>query len=547
MLRNAFFKTLRDYRWQILLWGAGLAILMVAQVQAYYNFFRGPDKDTMLADYRQAAESFSFFFGKVYDVETLGGYIHFEIMIYLPVLLGIFALMAGSAIIRGEEEKEALDLLLSTPHSRVLVLLQKAAAVTVAVVLIAAIGYLSLVIGAAVAGVELSAGGAALAHLNIVLVALLYGSVALFFAQLVPSRKAAAGWAGGFLAAGYLMNSMGQSIEGLRWLRSYTPFYYYDLSKPMAKSVGTDWGAISLLAFLILPFLAGALLMYLKRDHSGVFQLPAIGRKVEVTSSSRVTAPKAPWLFSTFTFGLKSSLFGVIVWGLGMAAYEVMVLGSFNGMRDSIGRMLSNDFFRSLGFTVLPSNESMVDLIVFIFLLPLCAAYAIIQVAGWAGEESNGRLELLLSIPIPRWRLLIGRFVASICASALTVGITGLGFALCCQFFNITINTGNALEAFVGLWVICVLVAATGYLLAAFGPSWAVAVSGTLVVVSYVLTIIGPALKLPDWTIDLSFFHQYGKPLVEGLNWTATLVMLAVSVVFLALGVFRFWKRDLAK
>lgn len=547
MLGNIFLKTLRDYRYQIVGWGLGLAGLMVAQVLAYYNFFKGPDAEKMTQDYKQTAESFSFFFGKVYDVETLGGYIHFEIMIYLPVLLGIFAVMAGSGIIRGEEEKGSLDLLLSTPRSRIAVVLGKWAAITLAIAVIAALGWLGLVIGAAVANVELDSGAALVAHLNIVLVALIFGSLALFFAQLMPSRKAAAGWAGGFLAATYLMNSMAQTFESLRWLRNFSPFYYYDLSKPMARSVGTDWGAILLLAFIPIPLLVAAVLMYLKRDHNNIFRL--IGqREVSATKNiPKLAEPKGLGLLNTFIFGLKASWFSILVWSFGIAIYILIIMSAFNGMRDGMLRLMDNEFYRMLGFAIIPSNESLVDLSVFLFLLPLCAAYTIIQIASWTGEENNGRLELILSVPEPRWRLLLGRFAATISVLAFLIAIIGAVFALSTQLFNVPVNTSNAVAAFFGVWVVCVIVAAAGFVLAAFWPGWSVAITGTLVVISYFITFLGTALKLPDWAIDLSVFHQYGRPQVDGLNWLPVLVLLGLSAVFVLVGCWRFEQRDIAK
>ncbi len=548
MLGNVFMKTLRDYRYQILGWGLGLFSLLLVQVQAYINFFQGPDREKLIENYKQTAESFSFFFGKVYDVETLGGYIHYEIMIYLPVLLGIFALLAGSGIIRGEEDKGSLDLLLTMPHSRITVILQKWAAIAVAIAAISAFGWLGLLIGVANAKGKLDTGAALLAFLNVTLVGLVFGSLALFFAQFMPSRKAAAGWVGGFLAATYMMNSIAQTFESLRWLRNFSPFYYYELSKPMAHSVGTNLWAILLLAAVPIPLLIAAVLMYFKRDHGNVFHLFNNGKvKVVNNGPTKVALPKGFWLSNTFSFGLKASLAGIFIWGLGMATYVLLIMSVFNGMRDGMLAILKTDLYRNFGFGVLPSNESLLDLLVFLFLLPLCAAYAITQIASWTSEENNGRLELMLSLPEPRWRLLVARFLVTLCALTLTVVLVGVFFVLSTQLFNVPVNAINTVGAFIGLWVVSVLILAVGFVLAAFGSGWSVAACGVLVVISFVISLLGAALKLPDWVIDLSIFHQYGKPLVNGLDWTLQIGLLGLSILFVVIGGWRFGHRDLEK
>jgi ABC-2 type transport system permease protein len=177
----------------------------------------------------------------------------------------------------------------------------------------------------------------------------------------------------------------------------------------------------------------------------------------------------------------------------------------------------------------------------------LVAAYAVIQVSSWTAEENEGRLELVLSTPLPRWRLLLSYFAVALVASALMIGIMGVVFGLCTWIFNLPVNTGNGIAAFVGLWIVAVIIEAVGYVLAAFGPGWAVTVTGGLVILSYMSDILKDMLKMPEAVTNLSVFHQYGRPLVEGLQWTPQVIMIILSVLFIGVAAIRFWQRDINK
>jgi ABC-2 type transport system permease protein len=120
-----FRKTLLDYRRSVAIWGIGLALLMLTVGTAYNGVIGGPDKVQQIASLQKIANSFAFLIGKAYDLDTFGGFVTTRYMGVVPVLLAIFALLAGNALIRGEEEQGSLDLLLSTPHSRATVYLQK--------------------------------------------------------------------------------------------------------------------------------------------------------------------------------------------------------------------------------------------------------------------------------------------------------------------------------------------------------------------------------------------------------------------------------------
>lgn len=424
-----FTKTVRDYRFQVLVWGGGLAFLMLAAAQSYSNLFKGVDRSQLIEDYKKTVAAFSFLIGNVYGADTFGAYLASELQGIIPALLSIFTLMTGSGLIRGEEEKGSLDLLLSTPFSRKVVLLQKYAGLMVALAGILSLCWLGLLAGAASFGEPLEAGPAALAYGNWFLLALVYGSLALLFSQLT-SRKAAAGWAGGLLAATYLVNNLSLSLNSLKWLGYLSPFYYETLSRPLVPGGDLNWWALAFLASLSLLTTTAAGAMYESRDHNDYFRLFRSARVSQTGDHISVERPKSIWLANSFLFGLRQSLPGILIWGCSISAYIFVIDGLLDSIREGTVTLLKSDIYRSLGFQAVGTTENLLNFMVFTFITVLYAAYAVTLVAGWSREENVGRLELILSTPLPRWRLLISRFLVALVALALLVSLTGFVFQL---------------------------------------------------------------------------------------------------------------------
>jgi ABC-2 type transport system permease protein len=219
MLRNIFLKTVRDSRLSVLIWGGLMLMLLVSTGKAYQDVFpKGELGAKAIEEYLKVANSLSILVGNAYDIDTVGGFMHNRLLSWGPVLLSIMALLLGSMLIRGEEERGSLDLLASTAHSRRTIYLQKWAGMAVALLAINVLGFLGAVAGAASANLELSTAGAALTFLNIWLFMLFFGTLALALGQ-VASRKSAAGWTGGVLVASYLINNMSLSVPSLDWIK----------------------------------------------------------------------------------------------------------------------------------------------------------------------------------------------------------------------------------------------------------------------------------------------------------------------------------------
>ena len=98
---------------------------------------------------------------------------------------------ARARMLRGEEERGTMDVLLATTPSRARLLLEKVGALAIALLVIAVLFALGVVAGeAALGGGHVDFVRALLAGLNLSLFAFFFGMVALLFSQLTASRRA---------------------------------------------------------------------------------------------------------------------------------------------------------------------------------------------------------------------------------------------------------------------------------------------------------------------------------------------------------------------
>ena len=128
--KSIYLKTLREFRIAILGWGVGMGLLMYVVLAAVPSLIATPAA-------RASVVSLGGTFAWIAEpiaLDTPGGYVTWKYGLTI-LLIAIWSLLAGSRLLRGEEERGSLDALLSLPLGRVRVALEKLAAVWTALLL----------------------------------------------------------------------------------------------------------------------------------------------------------------------------------------------------------------------------------------------------------------------------------------------------------------------------------------------------------------------------------------------------------------------------
>lgn len=265
---------------------------------------------------------------------------------------------------------------------------------------------------------------------------------------------------------------------------------------------------------------------------------------------------------AVFAQTLRDNLPGIAAWGLGYSAliglvsllYPILeenntLLGLVRGLglmglggSNAVNLQTMTSFAGYVAFQAL----SWAPLILSIYLVPQ-ALNAI------AREEERGTLDILLSTPLPRWRLLAEKVAAIVTSLAGILLVMWAALALCSQF--VQAENFTMTHAIAGIWhilPISLLIVSFTLLVSvtARNSRSAGGVAALFILVSYfirAITNLIPDVPLLAELSDLSPFAWYRSltALTTGFLWSYDSLLLGASVVLLALAFWQFNRRDL--
>jgi len=544
MFRTIWSKSLRDYQAPILGWGLGLALLM------FVGFATATP--AVLAAFASIAPLLSFL-GDPYAMQTPEGYLTFRYLeAVVPLLLSIWLILAGARLVRGEEERSTLDMLLATPRSRARLLLEKAGALLIASLLIAVLVALGAVAGEAVLGGQhVDLARALLVGLNLSLFAFCFGMVALLVSQFTISRGAAVGITSGLLLLALVLEITGREVSG-SWLQSLSPFYYYNLNRPFIPSFSNQPLAVLPLMALSALCLGISLVLFVGRD----IGRPAFFWQYKHENDEHLierSLSQAERAVSTRTVGLRTlSALGwsSFWWLLGIVAFSAYCVLLIPSIQKQFYQLVQQTPWLSGLFFDTPTNTNaaMLGTIVFSFLPALVIIIALTLALSWSSDLEGGRLELVLSTPQARARILLERFGANVFVVVLAVVLTWLALIIGAQLIHLNIDQGKIIAASFSMLPPALITLGLVYVLA--GRLRHAAVLGIVtayLTLSFLEETLEGLVSIPSWVGKISIFHLYGNPTFQGMNWGNFLGMTGVAIVLVLIGLVQFRSVDVER
>jgi len=469
------------------------------------------------------------------------------------LLVAIWPLMACSRLLRGEEERGSLDVLLSLPRGRLRVALEKLAAVWTALLLMGLLIALITFVGGKSFNADYSLGDALLFGLNLTLICGVFGSLALLVSQFTQERGTAAGVTGGLLVVFIVLDMVHRVIPGTEWLSRLSPVYYYNLSKPLVPSYGTNLGAMLVLLGLSILLSGAALWLFARRDVGAQVALPRFLRLPERAVQPERALPVNAWsLRSVYTRSLAKMAFPTFWWTVviaGFAAWMVVVVKQITDQLQNLAASSSflKELITKIGGNAASFNANLLSAL-FVILPLMLMAFAVTQANSWVADEEEGRQELVLATPQPRLTVLLARFGALTTMTIIIGVLTLAATALASTASGLVLDGGNLAAATLSIIPLGLLVAALGYLLSGWLRSAIdTGLLSFLLVIWFFITFVGPGLNWPDGVLRLSAFYYYGTPLLHGLSLANTLGVLAVALVVLVLASARFVYKDIGR
>jgi len=225
-LWTTFRYTYTNLRWQIIGWGLGLALYGLMIVPMYETLGAQPDRfQQMISNY--PPEFLAFFGADVNSPITPAGFLGMYAFSMLPIIIGIFAVIAGSGLIVSDEEHGRLDLIIAHPVGRSPFFWGRFLGLFGAILSIMLLGWLgfSVLLGRSSLGVTLDQ--MAVPFLSLFVQMLMFSTFALVLSMLLPSRNLAAMVSGAFLVISYMVSSLSFLNQQLDLVSKALPYHYY--------------------------------------------------------------------------------------------------------------------------------------------------------------------------------------------------------------------------------------------------------------------------------------------------------------------------------
>lgn len=223
-----FLQAFSRSRGTIVGWGLSLGLLAMYLMPFYDTL--AEQKETLQTLLTSYPPELLAFFGDMSNLTTLftpEGYLGFEFFSFMPLVLGIFAILAGSGLLVSDEESGTLDLLLAHPISRAGLFWGRLLAFLATTLSLLTVIWLGLVIGRNWSTIELTAVELARPFLSLGAELVFFGTGALALSLLLPSRRVAAALAGIGLVASYIITSLARLNDNLQAVVKFSPLHYY--------------------------------------------------------------------------------------------------------------------------------------------------------------------------------------------------------------------------------------------------------------------------------------------------------------------------------
>ncbi|MCP4420974.1 MAG: ABC transporter permease subunit [Chloroflexi bacterium] len=244
----------------------------------------------------------------------------------------------------------------------------------------------------------------------------------------------------------------------------------------------------------------------------------------------------------------------IIGWSVGLCFFPLVYIGIYPQVADEMAGLADLEIYKAMGMSVGTFADWVASIL--IALLPVVVSiYAVINGTGTlAGEEEDGRLEMMVTLPLPRWQIVTAKAIALTISTIVLYLVVSLASVLVFQGIESQIETeitGTVL--FTSILTALPLIFAVGMIgmfLAAFCSSRRVAsmIATVILIVSYFgNTLSNSTTALEPFTpfFLFTYLDATGTAVLEGQQASDVLVLIGVGLVAFALAVFFFQRRNL--
>jgi ABC-2 type transport system permease protein len=504
---------------------AANVLVTVTAVIGYVAAYPDPVDRVTLASSIGSNPGLTALFGQTRALETIAGFTEWRVVLVLALVGAVWALFAVTRALRGEEDDGRADVVLAGPITRSGATLASLLGITASLGLMLLVSVVGMTLGA---GGDLGVDRAALLGVTVVSTPAVMVGVGAVTSQVADTRRRAAGMAAAVLGASYLLRVVADSAAGLGWLRWATALGWLELAHPLTEPT-------------VLPIL----LSYAMALALGILACLLVGaRDTGAGLSAAVGARRArtTGLGSPLGLAARLAVGPALAWALGLALFGMLIglvaRTAAQAMADSTG----GDLLGRLGIEE-SGTRAYVGVSFVLVTLALTTAAAG-QVAATRDEEAASRLDTLLVHPVGRRRWLAGRLTVSVGVLVLAVTAAVLGTWAAGSAGGLGVGVGDLAAAGVNTVPAAVFVLGAGTLAHGVVPRMAIPLTYTLVAGSFLLEVVGAAVSLPSWVLNLSVLHHVAPAPAVSPDWRSAAGLVLLGVLLAAGGAAALSRRD---
>jgi ABC-2 type transport system permease protein len=243
----------------------------------------------------------------------------------------------------------------------------------------------------------------------------------------------------------------------------------------------------------------------------------------------------------------------VLAWGIPlglMSAFIVAIFPSVQGSLEKATRNYPSGLKEAFGISRLSNVEQYLHAEMLSLIVPLALGYLAVRAvaSGLTGAAETGRLDVLLSAPVSRARLVAAGFLATAVELAAVLLITGVLTGIGSLLAGAGLDAGRAVAGFANVWPLALLFAGFGIVATGFSLRTSVVTGSVagLLVAMYVVDLIGRLDPSLSGIRYASVFKYYGNAIEDGIEPLAFLGVTAAAIALTALGGWLFERRDLS-
>jgi ABC-2 type transport system permease protein len=466
--------------------------------------------------------------GPVSSIGTVGGYTVYKCFVFLTTFGAIWAILAATRLLRGEEDIGRWQLVLAG-HTRA----PRATAAT-----LAALGVAVAVVFAGTTALTLLAarnpdvgfglGESVLYGLSIAIAPATFVAVGAVTSQLGRTRRLATGLGLGVFGVAFVVRMIADSGPHTRWLLWFTPFGWTELMRPFTAN--DAWPLLPAAATVSGLCVAATLLAARRDAGNGLL-------------ASRDTAALRP-------FGLRSPLglaarleLGVLAAWCAAAASAAFVLGII--AKVTSGAVPSSLTGTLQKFGVHGSFADQYLGVAFLLLATMVAFIAAGQIGAACDEATSRRLAHVLAGPARRTSMFAGRLALSGAAIVAAGFLCGLFAWFGAETQGIDLKMTSMVAAGLNVVPTALVALGIGTVLLSVAPRIAGRGVYAAVIWSLLIDLAGSMVSGAGWLDRLSLFHYMALAPAQDPDPMTIAIAIPVAVALCGGATILFNRRDL--